>query len=146
MLKKFNFRLEKNLNISYQEEQRAKENLHEKIKERDVAQEELNIVQNKLVSLEDSIRNEKILQKIMIKKDYIQVLKKLIYEKEEDLNLAQTKLEKARKILIQKSLETKTLEKLKEKEWKTYLLEANREEQKAIDEIASSKHIRENVN
>jgi len=46
--------------------------------------------------------------------------------------------------LLEKSRETKTLEKLKEREWEEYILENNRLEQKIIDEVAVNSYFRKN--
>ncbi|MGI5880140.1 MAG: flagellar export protein FliJ [Syntrophomonadaceae bacterium] len=144
-MKKFNFRLEKNLNIARQIENEARIQHQNFLRERDQLAEQLAILEQRLQILMQSIRNiEGDVQEIILYKDYISVLRKAIQDKEQELDYAEILLEKSRLNLLEKSRETKTLEKLKEREWEEYLLENNRQEQKNIDEVAVTSYFRKN--
>ena len=145
-MKKFNFRLDKNLNIARQIEDEARIQHHNFVRERDQLAEQLAILKQRLQILMHSIRNiEGDVQEIILYKDYISVIRTAIQKKEEELDQAEVLLEKSRLNLLEKSRETKTLEKLKEHEWEEYILENNRIEQKNIDEVAVNSHFRKNL-
>lgn len=144
-MKKFNFRLDKNLNIARQIEDEARIQHHNFVRERDQLAEQLAILKQRLQILMHSIRNiEGDVQEIILYKDYISVIRTAIQKKEEELDQAEVLLEKSRLNLLEKSRETKTLEKLKEHEWEEYILENNRLEQKIIDEVAVNSYFRKN--
>jgi flagellar export protein FliJ len=82
---------------------------------------------------------------LLLIKEFIPVLIKLIINTEDRLNLAEQEVERARGVLLERTKETKTLNKLHEKEWQIYLQEWNREEQKLVDEIAITGHFRKNL-
>ncbi|MEN6348086.1 MAG: flagellar export protein FliJ [Syntrophomonas sp.] len=148
-MKAFHFRLQTKLDITIRQEQLAREELQLRIIERDQIQSELDRALDGLERLEQSIRNFDLkkhnFQELLILKDYVPVIKKLIKELETKLAQAEQKLEEARKILLERIRETRTLEKLKEKEWEAYLHELSLEEQKVIDEIAINNHYRKNI-
>jgi len=144
-MKKFSFRLEKNLNIARQIENEARIQHQNFLKERDRLSEQLAILNQRLQILMQSIRNiAGDVQEIILYKDYIAVTRTAIKEKEQELEQAEYLLEKSRLNLLEKSRETKTLEKLKEREWEEYILENNRLEQKIIEEVAVNSYFRKN--
>lgn len=148
-MKAFRFRLQTKLNISIRQEQVAREELQHCIMERNRIEEELNRTLDRLMNLEQSIRNfdleKHTFQQLLILKEYVPVLKMLIKEIEQKLKLAEQRLEEVRNVLMDRIKETRTLEKLKEKEWEAYLHELNLEEQKIIDEIAINNHYKKNI-
>lgn len=145
-MKAFRFRLETSLNIAERQEQMAREELLARMAKRDAIQEQLNLAWGQLHSLEQNIRDSMSaripLENILIIKDYIPVVREMIANLGADLRQAEQELEEARSQLLEKVKETRTLQKLKQKEWRLYLLEWNREEQKLIDEIAITGHFR----
>ncbi|MDD3853197.1 MAG: flagellar export protein FliJ [Syntrophomonadaceae bacterium] len=144
-MKKFSFRLEKNLNLARQIENEARIEHQSFLRERDRLAEQLAILNQRLQLLMHSIRNlEGDVQEIILYKDYISVTRTAIQEKEQELDHAEILLEKSRLNLVEKSRETKTLDKLKEREWDEYILENNRQEQKIIDEVAVNSYFRKN--
>lgn len=144
-MKKFSFRLEKNLNLARQIENEARIEHQSFLRERDRLAEQLVILNQRLQLLMHSIRNlEGDVQEIILYKDYISVTRTAIQEKEQELDHAEILLEKSRLNLVEKSRETKTLDKLKEREWDEYILENNRQEQKIIDEVAVNSYFRKN--
>ncbi|NLJ71872.1 MAG: flagellar export protein FliJ [Syntrophomonadaceae bacterium] len=142
-MKRFVFRLQTNLDIAEGQEKLAIEQLALKISERDIINEQLKLKIDKLKRLEDSFKYKSFKEALLIN-DYLPVLRAHILEINFELKKAEEKVEIARNILIECKKETKTLTKLKEKEWKAYLNELNIEEQKEIDEIAINKHFRNN--
>jgi len=72
-------------------------------------------------------------------------MRELRASKADELALAERNFETARLVLVEKTRETQTLKKLKDKEWNIYLQEVLREEQKDIDEVAINRHYRKNL-
>ncbi len=75
--------------------------------------------------------------------NYIKGLRQDLVESQRHLIEWNKKVEEARVILIQKSREKKTLEKLKEKQEIRYVQDEKHKEQRFFDEIITSKHIRD---
>jgi flagellar FliJ protein len=148
-MKAFEFRLQTKLDVSVREEQLAKEEMHLQIKRRDVVAEQLNNtlreIDNVEAMIKKLIKESFTMEKYMLLKDYIPVLKELQAKQEQELITAEESVEQARAVLMEKSRETKVLNKLKNKEWNLYLQELYREEQKIIDEIAITSHYRKTV-
>lgn len=145
-MKPFKFRLQTKLNIASREEQLAKEELQLRLRERNRVQAELEEIIKKQLDLEQSIKFLMLegfcIDKFWLFKDYVPVLKEIRGVKEENSVRAEQDTESARMILTEKTRETQTLNKLREKEWYIYLQELQREEQKVIDEIAINGHYR----
>lgn len=143
-MRAFKFKLQTPLDIAERKEQLAREELLAYITERDKIQQELSMAVLRLKRIEQLIRDyiekHSPLQRILIIKEYIPVLTGLIATIEEKLNLAEQEVERARSVLLERTRETKTLNKLHDREWQIYLQEWNREEQKLIDEIAITQH------
>lgn len=148
-MKPFKFRLQTKLNLASREEQLAKEEMQLRVRERDLIQSELEQIIDKQLEMEESIKQLMqegfCVDKYMLFKDYLPVLKECRIIKEEDLARAEQDVESARIILIEKTRETQTLSKLREKEWYIYLQELQKEEQQVIDEIAINSHYRKNL-
>ena len=58
---------------------------------------------------------------------------------------AAEQVEQARQILVERMKESKTLNRLREKEWLAYCQELLKEEQKQIDEVATTRYLRKNA-
>ncbi len=142
-MRKFRFRLQTKLDISVGQEKLAMEQLAAKIAERNNIIQRLNNKKDKLEVLQDSVKRLSF-QHTLIVKDYLPILRTCIYELQLELAAAEDRVEVARNILIECKKETKTLTRLREKEWHNYLHELNLEEQKEIDEIAINNHFRKN--
>ncbi|WP_313387159.1 flagellar export protein FliJ [Clostridioides difficile] len=84
----------------------------------------------------DSVQN----QKITI--NYLLALNNSIMDLSEELDKSTNELEKARKQLISKQIERKSLEKLKEKKYGQYYKEEQLKEQSTNDEFASMSYLR----
>ncbi|MDD3267784.1 MAG: flagellar FliJ family protein [Syntrophomonadaceae bacterium] len=148
-MKAFRFRLQTKLDISIRQEQLARDELQICIYERDRILERLEQAVRRLISLEQAIREftwqEHSFQELLIKKEYLPIIKTQIKDIEELLYKAELILEKARQVLIARIKETNTMEKLKEKDWQEYLHQLSLEEQKIVDEIAINNHYRKHI-
>lgn len=148
-MKAFRFRLQTKLDISIRQEQLAREELQFCINERDRILERLEQAVNRLIALEQVIREfnlkEHSFQELLVKKEYVPVIKRQIRDLEELLYNAELILEKARQLLLSRIKETDTMEKLKEKDWQEYCHQLSLEEQKVVDEIAINNHYRKQI-
>ena len=148
-MKAFRFRLQTKLDICQRQEQVTREEMQRRITFRNQVVQELELLENRFLSLEESIRelnaNPGQFPKIMINRQYIPVLNQQIRVTEENLILAEDAVEEIRMELIERMRETRTLEKLKDKAWHKYLHEMLLEEQKQIDEVAGTAHHRKSL-
>ncbi|EGT5398755.1 flagellar export protein FliJ [Clostridioides difficile] len=141
MDKNFKFRLQKVLDLKIKDEEEIK------MKFAKIQQKKIDIESN-LENLEsnyskysisknnDSVQN----QKITI--NYLLALNNSIMDLSEELDKSTNELEKARKQLISKQIERKSLEKLKEKKYGQYYKEEQLKEQSTNDEFASMSYLR----
>jgi flagellar FliJ protein len=148
-MKAFHFRLQTKLDICQRQEQVTREEMHRRITFRNQVVQELELLENRFQSLEESIRelnaNPGQFPRIMINRQYIPVLNQQIRATEENLILAEEAVEEVRMELIERMRETRTLEKLRDKAWHRYLYELLLEEQKHIDEVAGTSHHRKSL-
>lgn len=141
-MKPFCFRLQTKLDITRHMQQLAQENLQRHINNRDLILAHLQQVERKINLVEQSLRNieqYQFIPRLMIHKDYLDQQRKNRNDIKERLFREKEKVETARQALLEKVKETRTLERLREKEWQEYLYEVQREEQKIIDELATSR-------
>ena len=148
-MRAFHFRLQTKLDICQRQEQMTREEMHRRIAIRNQVLQELELLENRFQSLEQSIREMNTGQgqfpRIMINRQYIPVLNQQIKTSEENLATAEEAVEEVRMELIERMRETRTLEKLKDKAWHKYLHEMLLEEQKHIDEVAGTAHHRKSL-
>jgi len=139
-MKPFSFRLQTKLKITSIYEDVAREELQDKLSSRDKIAGRLNLLNQKMSELEQSIRslgNESdTYQRMVVSREYIPVLQAKKASVISELNTAEERVEEARSILMNWVRETSTLEKIKERDWSKYRYEVNLEEQKHIDESA----------
>lgn len=148
-MKAFHFRLQTKLDICQRQEQVTREEMHRRVVVRNQVLQELELLENRFQSLEQSIREMNTGQgqfpRIMINRQYIPVLNQQIKTSEENLATAEEAVEEVRMELIERMRETRTLEKLRDKAWHRYLYELLLEEQKHIDEVAGTAHHRKSL-
>lgn len=148
-MKAFRFRLQTKLDICQRQEQVAREEMQRRILIRDQILQELETLESRFQSVEDSIRElngcQGQFQRIIINRQYIPVLKQEIKASEDKLTIAEEEVEAIRVVLMERMRETRTLEKLKDKAWHRYLHELLLEEQKHIDEVAGTAHHRKSL-
>lgn len=145
-MKPFTYRFERKLSLSKQEEQAAVLVLQKAIADRDKILEDLEHLKNRIFVIQESIRKHTVnpsVREVVLHQEYLPVLKERFVNLVEDLQRAETKVDQARKQLIAKNQETKTFEKLKDRDWQDYLYEMNREDQKVIDELAITSRSRD---
>nr|WP_095891074.1 flagellar export protein FliJ [Clostridioides difficile] len=141
MDKNFKFRLQKVLDLKVKDEEEIKMEFA-KIQQKKIDIEtilenlESNYSKYSISKNNDSIQN----QKITI--NYLLALNNSIMDLSEELDKSTNELEKARKQLISKQIERKSLEKLKEKKYGQYYKEENLKEQNTNDEFASMSYLR----
>lgn len=148
-MRAFHFRLQTKLDICQRQEQVTREEMHRRIAICNQVLQELELLENRFQSLEQSIREMSTgpgqFPRIMINRQYIPVLNQQIKISEENLTTAEEAVEEVRMELIERMRETRTLEKLKDKAWHKYLHEMLLEEQKHIDEVAGTAHHRKSL-
>ena len=139
--KNFKFRLQKVLDLKVKDEEEIKMEFA-KIQQKKIDIEtnlenlESNYSKYSISKNNDSIQN----QKITI--NYLLALNNSIMDLSEELDKSTNEHEKARKQLISKQIERKSLEKLKEKKYGQYYKEENLKEQNTNDEFASMSYLR----
>lgn len=141
MGEKFKFSLDKLLDIRKEKEEESKRLFTE-------SQREKRKVEDKLRSLEDSYDKYKgingnedvIYQKL--KRYYISGLQKSIKSAKDELKIKNLEVDKRRKELINKQVERKTVETLREKKYNSFIKEQQRVEQITLDELALYSYIR----
>lgn len=148
-MRAFHFRLQTKLDICQRQEQVTREEMHRRVAIRNQVLQELELLENRFQSLEQSIRELNAgpgqFPRIVINRQYIPVLNQQIKTSEENLATAEEAVEEVRLELIERMRETRTLEKLKDKAWHRYLHEMLLEEQKHIDEVAGTAHHRKSL-
>jgi flagellar FliJ protein len=146
-MKVFHFRLQTSLDIALRQEQIAREDLMARIFQRDKLQAQLEQARRRLEGMQQDIREltqqNAPLEKILIIINYVPVMREVIEDIVNKIEIAEQEVEKARQVLLGRVKETRILNKLREKEWSLYLEECNREEQKLIDEIAITSYYRQ---
>ena len=139
--KNFKFRLQKVLDLKIKDEEEIKMEFA-KIQQKKIDIEtnlenlESNYSKYSIGKNNDSVQN----QKITI--NYLLALNNSIMDLSEKLDKSTNELEKARKQLISKQIERKSLEKLKEKTYGQYYKEEQLKEQSTNDEFASMSYLR----
>ena len=138
-MKKFKFSLEKVLSLREFEEKQAQIELGKAQSVVNDINEQLKIIASERVKSNESRSKSSDLTFLMSIENYINGLD---YKKElliQELAKAQIILEEKRAIVIEAIKKRKSLEKLKEKQFESYKKEYNKEEEKILDEISSSK-------
>jgi len=144
-MKKFNFRLEKIKRYKDQLEQNKRMKLA-------AEQAHLYIEKNKLTkaietrnryfSLYGVRKPGKVnINQLIIAKRYVDKLTREVIEQTRQVALVENDVDKAKKELLEASKEKKKYEKLKSKHLAAYLEDANREENRELDEFAAATHV-----
>ncbi|MBQ3423353.1 MAG: flagellar export protein FliJ [Romboutsia sp.] len=141
MGEKFKFSLDKLLDIRKEKEEESKRLFTE-------SQREKRKVEEKLESLKDSYNKYKgisgnedvVYQKL--KRYYVLGLQKGIKSAKDELLTKNLEVDKRRRELINKQIERKTVETLREKKYNAFIKEQERVEQITLDELALYAYIR----
>lgn len=145
-MKPFVFRMQTKLDVVAREEDLVRQQLQHRVDERDRVQNDLNEVVTQVEELENALvqmmHGTVHVDRMLLMRNYLPVLNEIRHDKELELLQAEKKVEITRNQLVNKRKETRILEKLKERDWREYTVELNREEQKILDEIAINGHYR----
>lgn len=145
-MRAFQFRLQTKLDVSTIEQGIAREQLHHSILTRDEVADRLDLLTSQLLTVEKTIRNwDEIggsFQTMVSCREFLPVLNQKKARVNQELDLADEKVEKDRDIVARKLKETSILEKLKDRDWSSYQRASQMEEQKLIDEVANSQFYR----
>lgn len=148
-MKAFEFRLQTKLEITERQEDIAKAELFEKQMIYDEALAQLNELLDNMEDINNTLRGKTghslHIDEIIVLKEYQLVLKDRIIEQELVVAEAETVMELARLALLEIVKERKALTRLREREYKDYMLEFMRVEQGEIDEVATTRYWRTNI-
>ncbi|MGE5397841.1 MAG: flagellar export protein FliJ [Chitinophagales bacterium] len=142
-MKVFEFRLQTKLDLTCRQEDIAKAETYAKQRVFDFECEVLDSLHSSQMELFNILRSQKggfKIDELVLYKDFQKVLRDKIVQQKETVLRAEELLEEARMVLMEIMKERKTLERLREKEYQSYLEEFMRIEQKIIDEAAVSRY------
>ncbi|MGE5613338.1 MAG: flagellar export protein FliJ [Bacillota bacterium] len=141
---KFTFKLQPVLNVRKQQEDNIKNELGKAIRKLEIEKQKLA----ELVSALDSVVaefNDKTrkttVRKLILYNGYISLLDSKIKHQKVNVNKASLYVDKIREELLHAMKKRKIMEKLKEKEYGSFLDEQKAAEQKTYDELAGYMHI-----
>lgn len=143
-MKNYNFKLQKVLDIKVQNEEESKRNYSKVQHEKNIVQKELSDLKMDYNKYFDAIYVEDIITQ-KITSNYLNSLVNLIDERNEELDKKQASLNKARQDLLNKQIERKSLEKLKENQIKIHKKNEEQKEQTINDEFAMFSYYRRKV-
>lgn len=147
-MKAFEFRLQTKLDLTNRQEDMAKEEARKKQADYDSEFDLLNSMLDMMAQLYDRLRKKRghslRVDEVIVLNNFMKVLKTNIENQELAVKRAEIALERARQELLEIMKERKTLEKLKENEYKEYLQEMLRLEQVVLDEVAITRYSRGN--
>jgi flagellar FliJ protein len=141
LAERFKFGLDKLLEIRKEKEEESKRLFTESQKEKRNIEEKLDGLKENYHKYKGIRPNEDVVYQ-KLKRYYIQGLQNGIASTEKDLFLKNQEIEKRRKDLIEKQMERKTVETLKDKKYAAYIKEQDRIEQINIDELALYAYVR----
>jgi len=132
-VKKFNFRLQRVLNyrnVLKKEEQRNLAQRNHELKEAEQLRDEILQAQDQNVLAEENVT----MAEFKIRKEYGEVLHQALVEQRLLVLQAADAVDRARMLYIERSVESETLETLKDKKRETYKEEIRKEEMKDLNE------------
>ena len=137
----YKFKLQKLLDFREKLEEKSKLSFMDAIMEKNKTEEELGVLREnynkyKVIPNGTSTVNKKIIQ------NYLNLINTSIETKKDVLETKKEILEEKRVELIKAQVDKKTVEILKDKDYKKYIKEENYKEQKQVDEFALYGHIR----
>lgn len=140
----YKFKLQKVLDIKVKNEEESKRNYSKVQNEKNIVQKELSDLKLDYNKYSDEIYLEDIITQ-KITSNYLNSLASLIDERNKELNKKQASLNKARQDLLNKQIERKSLEKLKENQIKIHKKNEEQKEQTINDEFAIFSYYRRKV-
>lgn len=148
-MKPFVFKLQTALNLKLKEEEQVKEELRCLMDRHRAALNVLAALEGQLGQLEDRLRQFQEstvdVEEIQRCLGYLPVMRDKILRQKEVIRQIEAEIDQTRQALVEIMRRRKVLEKLKERHFTQYQLEANREEQKIIDEMATNGYNRKDT-
>ncbi|HEX3031766.1 MAG TPA: flagellar export protein FliJ [Bacillota bacterium] len=139
-MRTFHFRLESVLEVRRHQEDMQKQVLSQKLNQLDLSQRQLQELfgkrQQHFARIRELQMGQLNIRELEVSGDYVLVLEEEIANQELKVRFCEEQVELARAELLEIVKARKILEKLKEKHYEEYHLEALREDQKLIDEMA----------
>ena len=145
MAERFKFSLDKLLDIRREKEEESKRIFTESQREKRRLEEKINDLQSSYDKYKGINENEDIVYQ-KLKRYYIQGLQNGIKTAKDDLLTKNLEVDKRRRELIEKQIERKTVETLREKKYSAFIKEQQRVEQINLDELALYSFIRKKNN
>ena len=141
MGEKFKFSLDKLLDIRKEKEEESKRLFTESQREKRKLEEKLENLNNNYNKYKGITGNEDVVYQ-KLKRYYVLGLQKGIKSAKDELITKNLEVDKRRRELINKQIERKTVETLREKKYKAFIKEQERVEQITLDELALYAYIR----
>lgn len=135
MGERFKFSLDKLLDIRREKEEESKRDFTESQREKRKLEEKIDNLQSSYDKYKGINENEDVVYQ-KLKRYYIQGLQKGIKSAKEDLLTKNLEVDEKRRELIEKQIERKTVETLKEKKYAQFIKEQQRVDQINLDELA----------
>ena len=145
MAEQFKFSLDKLLDIRREKEEESKRLFTESQREKRKLEEKIDDLENNYNKYKGISENENVVYQ-KLKRYYIQGLQMGIKKAKDDLLTKNLEVDKRRKELINKQIDRKTVETLKEKKYKEFIKKEQRLEQINLDELALYAFIRNKNN
>lgn len=138
---KYKFRLQKLLEFRQDVEDKSKISFMEAISEKNRVEMKLNSLQNSYDKYKNIPLNLSTIEKKIVQ-NYLNVVNNSIKDTTVLLDEKEMIVEERREKLVKSQVERKTVEILKEKDYKRYVKEENRKEQNQVDEFALYGYVR----
>ena len=145
MAEQFKFSLDKLLDIRREKEEESKRLFTESQREKRKLEEKIDDLENNYNKYKGISENENVVYQ-KLKRYYIQGLQMGIKKAKDDLLTKNLEVDKRRRELINKQIDRKTVETLKEKKYKEFIKKEQRAEQINLDELALYAFIRNKNN
>ncbi|HCW53430.1 MAG TPA: flagellar export protein FliJ [Clostridium sp.] len=141
MGERFKFSLDKLLDIRKEKEEESKQLFTESQREKREVEEKLEILKDNYNKYKGINGNEDVIYQ-KLKRYYVSGLQKGIKSTKDELINKNLEVDKRRRELINKQIERKTVEALREKKYNAFVKEQERVEQITLDELALYAYIR----
>lgn len=137
----FKFSLDKLLEMRIEKEEESKRHFTKAQREKQISEEKLTDLKDKHETYNCINKGESLVYQ-KIKRNYLLALDKAIKEEEKNLFIKNKELEIRRNDLIEKQIERKTVDILKERKKEEFIKEEERKEQILIDELSLYAYLR----
>ncbi|MDO5518128.1 MAG: flagellar export protein FliJ [Clostridium sp.] len=141
MGEKFKFSLDKLLEIRKEKEEESKRLFTESQRQKRIIEEKLEDLNNNYNKYKGISGNEDVVYQ-KLKRYYVLGLQKGIKSAKDELVTKNLEVDKRRRELVNKQIERKTVETLREKKYNAFIKEQERVEQITLDELALYAYIR----